>query len=261
MFDGDFTHPGSDEEKADITAAYLESKGSIEHILSHVPHTTYQDEKRLTNTINSLIRSGTVPSFPAWENSVKDAKARTARQKQGAKEAIEAEKAAKELGVWDEFYGSGKPGERKKAKAKGSDKRDDVAAEEDGDDESQLQALILKRAGKRKAEASSFLDSLAAKYGAGDDERDANSNKKGKGKGKKRASAEVEEEDNEDDLLASPKKKKSRPTKKLVPPEIDDTEFAAIQAKLFGPKSSTTDAKATTASSGGSKARKSKRSS
>ena len=249
------THAGSNEEKADIKAAYLESEGSIAHILSHVPHTTYEDEGRLADIVNSLIGTGTLPTFSKWATSLKDTKSRATRQKQGAKEAVEAEEAAKELGVWDEFYGSGKPGERKKTKKsfKGGKKNGDTGAAEE--DDGSLSALILKRAEKRKADASDFLDSLATKYGTADEQPE---NKRGKGKGKKRASTETDDEQGKEDVMSSPKKKKSGTKTALR--DMDDAEFATIQAKLFGPKTSKTVSKAP-ATSSREKARKGKRSS
>ena len=50
-----------------------------------------------------------------------------------------AEELAKELGVWDEFYGSGKA-TAKKPKGKGKGKKAD-----EEEDTSALQALILKK--------------------------------------------------------------------------------------------------------------------
>jgi DnaJ family protein C protein 9 len=123
-----------------------------------------------------------------------------------------------------------------------------VDAEEE-DDESALQALILKRAEKRKADSSSFLASLATKYGAVDETPK-------KGKGKKRTPGETGEEEKEDDVTASPRKK-SR-TVKTALPEIDDTEFAAIQARLFGPKASGKTGAHAAASGGSKKTRKGK---
>ena len=102
-----------------------------------------------------------------------------------AEEAEEAEELAKELGVWDEFYGSGKAGARKSKggrKGKGKATREDEEAGEE--DVSALQALILK---KRK-NMDSFFDGLAEKY--------AEPAPKGK-KGKKRSKAAVDEEDEE----------------------------------------------------------------
>lgn len=118
---------------------------------------------------------------------MKDEKARKTRENEGKREAGEAEEAARELGVWEEFYGSGKPSERKK---KG--KRDGKDEEEAGDNDSALQALILKRAEKRKADTGSFLDSLADKYS--EEPAKVKGNAKSKGKGKKRAADEDEDE-------------------------------------------------------------------
>lgn len=182
----------------------------------HIPHSTFDDEARFIVTISDLIKKGDLRSLKTWENSVKDEKAKLVRKKQSEKEATEAEELAKELGVWDEFYGSGKA-TAKKAKGKGKAKKGQENEEEE--DTSALQALILK---KRK-NMDSFFDGLAAKYA----EPEA---PKGKGR-KKRSKADEDEEE----VQASPKKK----AKKGVPPppEIDDEEFEKLQAKLFPAKS------------------------
>lgn len=188
--------------------------------MNHISHSTHDDEARFIVIISDLIHKGDLESLPGWEASVKDEKARLVRKKQGDKEAQEAETLAKELGVWDEFYGSGKPGARKtKGKGKGKQKQEDEADEED---HSALQALMLKR----KKNMDGFFDSLAAKYA----EPEPSTKARGK-KGKKRAKAGEEEDEAEEE----PPKKKS---KKDVPapPDIDDEEFAKLQEKLFGNK-------------------------
>lgn len=203
---------GSSEEVEDIKKAYAETNGSIGEIMDHIPHSTHEDEARFIILITDLISKSELPSLPAWESSVKDEKSRLVRQKQGEKEAKEAEKLAKELGVWDEFYGSGKKSARK-GKGKGKqEKNDEGDAEEDT---SALQALILKK----KKKLDGFYDSLAAKYAEPDT-----------GKGKKRA----KDDDAEDE---SPKKKKSK--RAPAPPEIDDEEFEKLQQQLFGDKAKT----------------------
>ena len=184
--------------------------------MQHIPHSTFDDEARFIVIISDLIKKGELPSLKPWEKSIKDEKAKLVRKKQSEKEATEAEELAKELGVWDEFYGSGKPAARK-GKAKGKGKKVD---EEDEEDTSALQALILKK----QKNMDSFFDSLAAKY--------AEPPIKGKGKGKKKR-GKVEEE--VEDVQESPKKK-SRKTAPHPPPEIDDEEFEKLQTKLF-PKS------------------------
>src|SRR5438477_6699831 len=111
---------GSAEEVEDIKKAYVETGGVIADIMTHIPHSTHEDEARFIVLISDLNSKRVLPAQPAWESSVKDEKARLVRKKQGEKEAKEAEKLAKELGVWDEFYGSGKVGDRRsKGKANG----------------------------------------------------------------------------------------------------------------------------------------------
>lgn len=190
----------------DIKNAYAETNGSIGEIMTYIPHSTHDDEARFIVLITELISKGELVPLPAWESSVKDEKSRLVRKKQGEKEAKEAEKLAKELGVWDEFYGSGKASVRK---GKGKSKKDDNAEAGEEEDHSALQALILK---KRK-NMDGFFDSLATKYA------------EPKTKGKKRS-----KRDDEDDEI--PKKSKRR----LDPPEIDDEEFEKLQQKLFGEK-------------------------
>ncbi|KAJ7063244.1 DnaJ domain-containing protein [Mycena amicta] len=164
---------------------------------------------------------GDLATMPAWENGIKDEKAKLVRRKQGQKEATEAEEMAKELGVWDEFYGSGKTSERKGRGKKAEDAEEDHSA---------LQALILKK----KAKSDDFFDSLAAKYA-----EPASKSRKGK----KRANA--------DSAIEEPPSKKQRGVP--PPPEIDDAEFEKLQQKLFGERSQTTD---TSAPNKGRKGRK-----
>lgn len=210
--------PGSQEEVEDLKNAYAETDGDIGEIMTFIPHSTHEDEARFVMIISSLIAKKELKSTKTWEKSVKDEKAKLARKKVGEKEAKEAEELAKELGVWDEFYGTGKPSERKKTKGKAA------GPTTGGDDEdySALQALILK---KRQKNTDDLIDSLAAKY---------TTKSKGKDKGKKRAHEEDEEE------VSTSKKSRA-----AVPPEIDDEEFAKLQEKLFGDKakSSTADTK------------------
>lgn len=211
-------YQGSPEEVEDLKAAYLEHDGSIDTIMEHIPHSNFDDEARFIVIISNLIKEGDLPSLKTWEKSVKDEKAKLVRKKQSEKEATEAEELAKELGVWDEFYGSGKA-TAKKPKGKGKGKGQKVEEEED-EDTSALQALILK---KRK-NMDSFFDSLAAKYSEPEPT-------KSKGK-KKRAKVD---EDDEEGVRESPRKK----TRKGAPPppDIDDDEFEKLQAKLFPAKS------------------------
>ncbi|KAI0721708.1 hypothetical protein C8T65DRAFT_630959 [Cerioporus squamosus] len=216
-------YQGSAEEMEDLKKAYSETDGSLEEIMTHIPHSTFEDEARFIVAISELIKKGELPLLSQWETSTKDEKAKLVRKKQADKEAGEAEALAKELGVWDEFYGSGKPGARK-TKGKGEGKQQQPDEEEDT---SALQALILK---KRK-NMDSFFDNLAAKYSAAD------AGAKGGKKGKKRAKAAEEDEEAEEELEASPKKKSRKDVP--PPPDIDDAEFEKIQQRLGGSAAST----------------------
>lgn len=203
---------GSQEEADDLKRAFMDTDNTIGEIMSHIPHSTFNDEARFIATITQLIKDGELPKSKMWDKSVKDEKAKLVRQKQAEKEAGEAEELAKELGVWDEFYGSGKTGKRK-GKGKQSAADADASNEEDY---SALQALILK---KNQNRGAALFDNLAAKYA------DAEPKRKG-GKGRKRAN------ENDDGQAQAGKKSKTVPN----PPEIDDEEFEKLQQKLFGGK-------------------------
>jgi DnaJ family protein C protein 9 len=219
---------GSAEEVDDIKSAYTETGGSIGEIMTYIPHSTHDDEARFIILITSLISKGVLVSLPAWESSVNDEKSRLVRKKQGDKEAKEAEKLAKELGVWDEFYGTGKAGARK---GKGKGKKDE-SADANKEDHSALQALILKK----KKNMDGFFDNLASKY--------AEPESKAKGKGKKR-SGEGEAEEGESSQKKSKRGQDS--------PEIDDEEFEKLQQKLFGDKAKSAFAPASKSKTGRSK--------
>ena len=181
--------------------------------MNHIPHSTHEDEARFVIIISDLIAKGELSATTAWNRSSKDEKAKLVRKKQADKEAKEAEELAKELGVWDEFYGSGKAGPRK---GKGKKKATEPEGEgEEEEDHSALQALILK---KRQNAGSSFLDNLAAKY--------ADPKPRAKGKRKNDSAAGEGGE--------SPKKK--RRGADPDPGDIDDEEFAKLQQTLFRDK-------------------------
>lgn len=181
--------------------------------MNHIPHSTHEDEARFVIIISDLIAKGELSATTAWNHSSKDEKAKLVRKKQADKEAKEAEELAKELGVWDEFYGSGKAGPRKgKGKKKATEPERE---EEEEEDHSALQALILK---KRQNAGSSFLDNLAAKY--------ADPKPRAKGKRKNDSAAGEGGE--------SPKKK--RRGADPDPGDIDDEEFAKLQQTLFRDK-------------------------
>ncbi|WVQ72011.1 hypothetical protein IAR50_001555 [Cryptococcus sp. DSM 104548] len=162
-------YQGSDEEKDDIISAYNTTSGSLPDILSYIPHSTHHDEERFVTLINKLIDSGDLDSTPKWKKTSTDDKARAKRAKAGEKAAKEAEKAAQELGVWDEFYGSGAKGKR----------QGDREKKQEGEGDGSLQSLILKRQRDREG----ALDAMEEKYRKLDEEaRVAKKSRKGKGK-------------------------------------------------------------------------------
>ncbi|KAI0054063.1 DnaJ-domain-containing protein, partial [Auriscalpium vulgare] len=205
-------YQGSAEEIQDLKNAYAEANGSLDEIMNHIPHSTHLDEERFIVIVSGLIKSGDLPKLATWESSTKDEKAKLVRKKQADKEATEAEKLARELGVWDEFYGSGKAGPRK-GKGRGRAKK---AEDDEEEDTSALQALILKK----KQNTSNFLDNLAEKY----------AEPKLKSRGKRKGGIDDEEAEE------SPKKKRRGAVAEA--PEIDDAEFEKLQKKLFGEKAS-----------------------
>lgn len=205
---------GSEAEVEDLKRAYLETDASIEQIMEQIPHSTQEDEDRFVRLINSFIKDGSLPSSKAWQKSIKDEKARVQRKKRSEKEAKEAEELAKDVGLWDDFYGDGKkPNGDVDAKRSGSS-----GGQAEEDDYSALQAVILKK----KAKTNTFFDDLAAKYG----EPKSSRTRTGK---KKRSSKDKDTEG--DEAVEGPLPKKS----KLVAeaPDIDDEEFAKLQQKLF----------------------------
>jgi DnaJ family protein C protein 9 len=209
---------GSSEEVEDLKVAYLETGGSFDEIMKLIPHSTIDDEPRFVVTLSNLVQAGDLQSLPQWVSSSKDEKAKLVRKKQSNKEAKEAEELAKELGVWDEFYGSGKTGTRK-----GKEKAKKPTDDEDGDegDTSALQALILKK----QKDRNGFLDNLAAKYA---NLENSSEKKGGRARGKKRKKG-LDESEAE---VESPNKKPHVQD----PPDIDDEEFDKIQQKLFADK-------------------------
>jgi DnaJ family protein C protein 9 len=128
-FEKEYRH--TEEEMSDLKQAYLDGEGSMKYILDSVLCCTDEDEERFTDVILDWIEKEEVPYFKAFRKlTAKEAKQ---RKKKADKEAAEAEKLAKELGVKDE---------------------------------DSLVSMIMKRQEKRGREAESFLDGLAEKYGS-----------------------------------------------------------------------------------------------
>ncbi|XP_060097213.1 dnaJ homolog subfamily C member 9 [Heteronotia binoei] len=120
----------STEEMEDIKTAYKNCKGNMDQIMNKVLCADYTDEPRIRTIIQQAIDLGELPVFKAFAKESKQKM--NARKRRAEKEAKEAEKSRKELGL---------------------DKDDDV------------RALIQKRNENRKKEMDDFLAQMEAKYG------------------------------------------------------------------------------------------------
>lgn len=170
-------YKGSDEEKDDILVAFEQSEGDMDAVYESVMlSNVLEDDERFRKIINDAIANRDVPAFALFTRETK--KSRKARVEAARAEATEAEEYAKELGVHDKLFGG------KKGKGKGKPE-DDLAA-------------LIKRNQQGRA---SFLDDLAAKYGA---------TGKAKGKGKKRTAEEEEEPSEEAFQAAAARLKKNK---------------------------------------------------
>ncbi len=207
-------YQNSDEEKEDIFAAYEETDGDLAAIFDHVPCCEFlADEERFIKIIDAAIKDGELKETPKWKKSKKDDAGRKALRQKAKGEAAEAEKLAKELGVWDDLFGSGK-GKGKPAKAAGStngaaasgkvkgSKSTKAKAGDDGDDDlGGLAALIQRKNQNRASQFDDMIAKLEAKAGVkekrpSDEEFDriqaemmARKNGSGKENGGKRAAA------------------------------------------------------------------------
>ncbi|KFP92817.1 DnaJ subfamily C member 9, partial [Haliaeetus albicilla] len=124
-------YKGSEEEVADVKAAYMDFEGDMDSIMQSVLCADYTDEPRIRKIIEKAIESGEVPRYKSF---VKESKQKmTARKRRVEKEAREAEKTKDELGL-------------------------------SGEDD--LKALIESRNKDRKKETDDFLAQLEAKYGS-----------------------------------------------------------------------------------------------
>ncbi|CAG8708603.1 8247_t:CDS:2 [Funneliformis mosseae] len=139
-------YQGSEEEREDLIEAYKTSKGNMDEIMTRVPGSNLDDEPRFREILNEAIKSKEIRSYKKFtETSSKSSINK--RKMEAEREAKEAEKMAKELGLVN------------------------------NGDEKEISDIILKRGGKRM---SALIESLEARYGS-------NESKKAKvtGKGKK----------------------------------------------------------------------------
>jgi len=123
---------GSDEEEADLKAAYVECEGRIDDVIDTMLCATIDDEQRFHDKIVGWIEEGSVPKFPGFKKQMSKAN-KAKRAKKAASEAAEAMEMRSELGL-------------------------------DDNDENSLAKVIAKRQAARAEQSDSFLDQLAAKY-------------------------------------------------------------------------------------------------
>ena len=121
------------EEDEDLKKAYMETDGDMDMIIDTVLCATTDDEPRFAEKIQGWIESEEVPAFEKFSHETKENKSK--RKKRRDAEAKEAEEYAKEIGL--------------------------------DNSQNSLANMIMQRQAKREAEADSFFDHLAAKYGSG----------------------------------------------------------------------------------------------
>jgi DnaJ family protein C protein 9 len=202
---------GSEEEAADLRAAYTAAKGDMSKVLDRMMHATIDDEPRFRELLSAWIADGSLPQLSAFVSEPETK--RRKRAAKAAKEAAEAEALKAKLGL-----GDGGP--------------------------DALAAAIVARNQQRAGGRDAFLASLAERFGGEEEEEEARGSSARGGKkrsgGKAKKSAAVPAEDPLDDaafaaaqakMLAGAKTKKSA----AVPADdpLDDAAFAALQAKML----------------------------
>lgn len=168
----------SAEEIEDILAAYDETQGDLAGIFEQVPCSEFlADEDRFIRIIDHAIQQGDIKATPLWKRTKKDGALRKALRQKAQGEAAEAEKLAKELGVWDDLFGSGKGKGRPARTSKSSanpkngskpgkiDKSNSKANHDQADDLSGLAALIQRKNQNRVSQFDDMIAKLEAKAG------------------------------------------------------------------------------------------------
>jgi len=149
-------YKNSTEEEQDLKKAYLDEEGDMDKIIDTVLCATQDDEPRFAEKIQGWIESEDpalkVPAFEKFSQETKENKSKRKKRRDG--EAKEADEYAKELGL--------------------------------DDSENSLANMIMQRQAKREAEADSFFDHLAAKYGGGGSTKKGSPSKKTKKGSKKK---------------------------------------------------------------------------
>lgn len=194
--------------------------------MERIPHSTHVDEPRFVKLINEAIVSKDVAETKPWRKSSKDTAGAQKRRAKAEREAKKAEEAAKELGVYDEFFGDGKKGKRKRD-AGGDGEVSPAGMHPDlltrgrfADTQASLAALIQRRQVGR----ANVFSALEAKY------------------------ASYEEETIEVEYTTSSAKKSKKGKKKGMEADedpLDDAAFEALQAKMFGGRKQQTKSRST----------------
>jgi DnaJ homolog subfamily C member 9 len=89
---------GSDEERDDVLAAYVEGEGSVQFIMENIMACDFEDEPRFIKIVNEALEEGKVEKFPQWKKDT-SAAAIKSRKRAAEKEAKEAEELSKEIGL------------------------------------------------------------------------------------------------------------------------------------------------------------------
>ncbi|KAL1956921.1 hypothetical protein VTO42DRAFT_6668 [Malbranchea cinnamomea] len=142
-------YQGSEEERADVLAAYEAHEGDLDGVFEEVMlSNVLEDEERFRTMIQEAIERGEVAAYEKFSReSSKKRRRRIERAKGEEKEAMEL---ARELGLEEKLFGNGK--------GKGKGRKN--GSGEDG--EAALTALIQQR---QKSRAEAFFADLEAKYG------------------------------------------------------------------------------------------------
>lgn len=124
---------GSAVERQDIKQVYLTAKGDMNYIVDHVQFARTDQEPRIRELLNEMIKKGEVPEYKIFTNE--PAKKRLRRIAKEKKEAELAEQMQKEL--------------------------------EMDSGPSSLELMIQRKQRSRAQQVDSFIDDLAAKYCGG----------------------------------------------------------------------------------------------
>lgn len=146
-------YKGSEEEKEDLLNAYNDAEGDMDVVLTEVPLSTVDDEDRFREIMEKAVKDGVVERFEKFFK--KDEAGKKRRKKEAEKEAAEAQKMAKEMGIADKLWGASKS-DSPKSKSKSKKKNNETT------DEENLRQLMLQG---REERMSGFFDNLEQKYG------------------------------------------------------------------------------------------------